>query len=72
MWPSFCINCLLYAYRVYMVCTIENKDSRQGSNCLSDVYRKSIEIEPFSTNPLFLLTDGEICGIPLEKLPIWS
>ena len=26
MWPSFCINCLLYAYRIYMVCTIENKD----------------------------------------------
>ena len=28
------------------------------------LYRKLIEIKPFSTNPLFLLTDGEIRVIP--------
>ena len=30
-WSSLCINSSLYAYRVYMVHTIENKDSRRSS-----------------------------------------
>ena len=29
-WTPLCIDSCLYAYRVYMVCTIENKNSGRG------------------------------------------
>ena len=29
-WTPLCIDSCLYAYRVYMVCTLENKDSGRG------------------------------------------
>ena len=30
LWTLLCIDSCLYAYRVYMVCTLENKDSGRG------------------------------------------
>ena len=30
LWTPLCIDSCLYAYRVYMVCTLENKDSGRG------------------------------------------
>ena len=35
LWTPLCIDSCLYAYRVYMVCTLENKDSGRG---LKSVY----------------------------------
>ena len=30
LWTALCIDSCLYAYRVYMVCTLEDKDSGRG------------------------------------------
>ena len=36
MWPLFCINCLLYAYRIHVVYTIKDKDSSRGSDSIQE------------------------------------